>query len=298
MCLLMKVLIILLNGGKKKMDKITLELFEVGSCSQLEKVSLKSGQWKKVKFPALVGLIHHNKYGYILFDTGYSSVFTEETKSLSSKIYKLITPISFKKEDDLWVQLSDKGIKKEDISYCIISHYHADHIAGLKDLHHSTKIITYRPAYEHIRALKGIKALKEAFIPELLPENIEDRLLFLNKPKRLSEDLSPFVEGYDVLGDNSMYAIVLDGHAYQQIGLYIKPLNIFLCADAVWSSEAVLNHTPPMKVVKLIKNNHHNYLNNLEKMHLLSNNNKKIKIIPSHCEETLNSLKGSVISEP
>ena len=67
-------------------EKIIID--KVGSCYQKESVVLRKGSKKEIEFPALIAIIKHKKYGNILYDTGYSDMFFDETKKYPAKIYR------------------------------------------------------------------------------------------------------------------------------------------------------------------------------------------------------------------
>ena len=113
----------LMENGGKKIKRISL--YECGYCINNMKFILKGHKKEKIKFPALSVLIEHNKFGNILFDTGYSKLIYEN--GIISKIYNLCNKTYFKEEDLILNQIGDKHIDK-----IIISHSHPDHIGALK----------------------------------------------------------------------------------------------------------------------------------------------------------------------
>lgn len=274
--------------------KIEYEMFSSGYCQQLEKISLNNGKMKKIKFPALFSLIKHPTKGYILFDTGYSDYFFSETKKFPFNIYAAITPVQYSSDESAINQLKNKNITKEEINYIIISHFHADHIAGLKDFPNA-KFICLKKAYDAIKTKKGISALKNAFIPNLLPKDFKSRVLFLedNNSINITDKFSPFEVGYDVFQDSSIIAVDISGHAIGQMGIFFKDLNnkqTFLCADACWSTKAYKEHIPPNSIVKILNPQQDVYLLNLNKIHNLYKKDESIKIVPSHCSEIWNEI--------
>lgn len=267
-----------------------IEFFETGYCTNIEKVSLKTGKWKTVKFPALVALMKHPEIGYILFDTGYSNHFFTKTKKFPYSIYPKITPVYFEQSKSIVYQLQQKGIPHKDIRYIFLSHLHADHIGGCIDFPQAT-FITSRSGYNEVKDKTGFQALKAAFIPELLPKDFTERLLYIEDEKKIELDQKymPFTDAYDLFDDGSLLAVNLTGHAIGQYGLIIKRdegKDVFLCADATWSSIAYRDLIPPISLAKLITSDYQSYRVNLERLHQLFKNNNNIRIIPSHCMET------------
>ncbi len=271
------------------MKSVKWTLFTSGYCKQLEAVSIAGGRLKSIRFPALFSLIEHPEMGPILFDTGYANHFVEAVKSFPNRLYALTTPVCFQAEDSTVHQISRLGYRPEDVGTIIISHFHADHFAGLRDFPKARFICT-RQAYASVQHLKGWAAVKHAFLPELLPSDFESRLHVIEPSQRieLPESYAPLSYGYDVLGDGSMVALDLPGHAAGQIGLWVhdeKLGDVLLAADAAWSSQAIRKHTLPSRVAYLIKSNPSEYRKNFRLLCELSRVRPDLTIIPSHCSE-------------
>ena len=58
-----------------------------------------------------------------------------------------------------------------DIDGIIISHFHADHIAGLRDFT-DVACVCSGAGWHHVRTLRGLAVLREAFIPGLIPSRL------------------------------------------------------------------------------------------------------------------------------
>ena len=261
--------------------KLDYSLFEAGFCRHCERMTLKTGRLKQRHYPALCALIKHPIKGYILFDTGYSNRFHQLTQKFPFSLYRWLTPVTVNKS--LHEQLAMHHIKAEEINYIIISHFHADHIGGLKDFPNA-QFICHPEAVASIRHKKGFKALLAGFLPDLLPKDFYQRLTCLNTPVRLADRLQPFIQGYDLFQDGSLYAISLPGHAPGQIGLYFKATNeTFLVADSCWHQETFKTLNFPSELTYLIHHNKKHYQQTIKKLHKLHQSNQAIDIIPSHC---------------
>lgn len=263
---------------------IDITLFNAGYCTHKEKIIIKSGKWKTIKIPAIYALMKHPTLGYMLFDTGYSECFFNSTTKFPYNIYKKITPVYF---DDNSLsakeQLIQLGIQPSDVNFIIISHFHADHISGLNDFPNA-KFICSKLAYDNIKSLNGIKAVTKAFIPELLPKDFINRVEYIEDKEIICID-NLFEIGFDIFGDKSIVATFLPGHAIGQIGIFLntRKRQIFLCADATWDSQSFLNKLLPHKIAFIIIPEKRKYVQSINKLHLLSQFNKNIIIIPSHC---------------
>ncbi|MDN4494849.1 MBL fold metallo-hydrolase [Ureibacillus aquaedulcis] len=274
---------------------LTYKLFQAGYCTHDAKVALKDEPSYEMKFPAMVALLKHPIKGYILFDTGYTERFYEETKKFPFSIYAKITPVYVKAEDSILAQLEKENIFADEIRYIFLSHFHADHMCGLKDFPNSIFICS-KEAYHSVKTKKGIGAAKSAYIPDLLPSDFEERALFIEDTKtapvgsQTSSMISKVFQKplYDLWGDGSCLAINLSGHAKGQFGLIFedeKKETVFLVADSVWRSAAFRENRPPSKLAYFIMDNAKEYKENFGKIVRLHALEKGIKIIPSHCEE-------------
>lgn len=110
-----------------------IDILHAGYCTSPEHIAIQGGRWRSIHFPAMFALFRHPKFGAMLFDTGYSYRFFDETKKFPKRFYRWITPVHLKK--DLVVnQLANFDLHPKDITHVFISHFHADHIGSLCDL--------------------------------------------------------------------------------------------------------------------------------------------------------------------
>lgn len=278
-----------------------LKLYECGYCTHPEKMVYPKGTWKTEKFPAMVGLLHHPTKGYILFDTGYAKHFLDATKSFPFSIYAKLTPVYFSEEKSIKNQLMNDGISPEEIKFIIISHFHGDHTAGLKDFPNA-KFLTFEKAYADIKGESKFQALKKGCLLDTLPDDIEERMVFIDKKpiQELPYEYKPFNSGYDIFNDGSLYAVDLTGHAIGQLGIFVRFENhtpVFLCSDAVWVSKSFKELVYPSIVTNLLTGDPESYKQNIQKLHSLSQLSPQVEILPTHCSYTWSKAKEGYIYE-
>ncbi|WP_198304481.1 MBL fold metallo-hydrolase [Arcobacter vandammei] len=254
-----------------------IEIFEVGYCVHPEFMVLKGGSFKTIKFPAMVALIKH-KNGNLLFDTGYSKHFFEVTKEFPEKLYALTTPVMLDKS------LIQRLTKK--IDFIFISHFHADHISGIKDFPEAS-IFCSKEAYLFAinKNLSRFSKTKKGVLPKLLGDDFEKRVTFIEDlPKVVLPDiLKPFENGFLLFDD--IYLIELKGHAKGQYGLFYD--NYFFISDAVWNMQTITHNKRPNILTALIMENWKEYNKTIDKLQELHKNSPQIKVIPTHCSNTL-----------
>lgn len=181
------------------------------------------------------------------------------------------------------------GIDPSNIQYVILSHFHADHIGGIRDFPQA-KFIYLQSAYDSVKHRKGFSALRAAFLPDLLPSDFEQRALPIDETQLVSLPASyPFKRGLDVFGDGSVIAVDLPGHADGQIGVLLttEKQPYFLCADAVWSSRAYRECVAPHWVAGLIMDDRRAYQDSFWRVHDFHKQHPEYRIVPSHCDEIL-----------
>jgi glyoxylase-like metal-dependent hydrolase (beta-lactamase superfamily II) len=247
-------------------------------------------------YPAICASIEHPDGFRVIFDTGYSRAFSSETRHLPYALYRWATPVRLGDGQSLVEQLAKDGVASQDIKTVILSHFHGDHVAGLRDFPHSS-IIADSGGYAAVRRKKGLAAVRNGFVPGLLPADYDDRHrgVLHRRQVRLERSMEPFRIGYDLLGDGSLIAVYLPGHACGQIGLLFNDFErgpTFLCADAAWSRRAIRNNVGPGSVGNLAMHDRQAAERTLTMLHELHIANPGLCIVPSHCEEVWAEISG------
>lgn len=218
------------------MAKITA--FEVGYCTHIGCMALRGAGLKVCKFPSRAYLLEVGSRRW-LWDTGYASWFEHYTRAGVFRLYRQVTPVYFDPKKSLAYQLAAQGLDGGDISGIILSHFHADHVAGLRDFPGVAGICSGE-GWHQVRALRGFAALRQAFVPGLFPPEFESSLRFIEHFTTLAlpEALAPFERGY-VLPDSrgEIILLPLPGHAAGHLGAFVLTDDgwTLLAADAAWS---------------------------------------------------------------
>lgn len=270
------------------------KLLKVGHCFHPEAMVMRGGSWRCAMFPAVVALIKHPRYGYMLFDTGYAKRFKEATKNFPERIFSLMIPVGLPSDEQLVTQLQAMGIDQADIKYIFISHFHADHIAGLRDFHSATYICS-KNGFNIIQKLTGFRGVAKGYINQLLPPDFVTRVRFIEDMMQipLGQSMHPFTMGHDLFADGSCIAINLPGHADGQNGLLFHDGTKvrFLVADACWTERAYTENRRPNPIAMLAMSNADQYNETLDRLSLLYGQNGTIQMIPSHCCRAFEAYK-------
>jgi len=268
--------------------RLEFELLRVGHCRHPECIAMRGGAWKSIEFPALVGLLRHPGFGFLLYDTGYSRHFMEVTRRIPECLYRMVTPTTLEPEEELLRQLADRQIAPEQIHAIFISHLHADHAAGLRDFP-KARFIGTRAEYREMRRLGRLRGLAKAYLPALVPDDFEQRLLAVEDAAALDPELPGFRAGYDLLGDGSAAGVLLPGHTGSHLGIHFTDAagrRIFLLGDACWQMEALEKRCLPSRVADLLFSDPAAYAATFHKLTDLHAQDPGLVMIPSHCSRT------------
>lgn len=274
------------------MKNVTFKALKVGSCTHPQCMAARGTGFKSVEFPALCFLIHHPEKGYMLYDTGYESYFFEETAKFPNKLYALVTPVSLPENQCLGNQLKSLGLTFDDIKHVIVSHFHADHIAGIKNFT-KAQYICFTDDLRKYQSMNSIKQLSKAFLKGLLPKDFEQRILDVNQTALTNFALEGFEQVFDIFGDNSLLAVPLKGHTEKQLGLIFQENNqkYFLVADSIWGIDYLRNNQKPSSLTGLIMDSKNNFNITFDKLRHILFSRPDITLVPSHCTKTYLMLK-------
>jgi glyoxylase-like metal-dependent hydrolase (beta-lactamase superfamily II) len=270
------------------MHRLEWRLLEVGHCLQLECGAIRGGRWRVCEFPALVGVLRHPERGWVLFDTGYSQRFLEATAKLPAALYRCVTPVRFDPRKALALQLDALGVDKADIGAIVLSHFHADHVAGVLDFP-GVPVFCSRAGWQSLRSKGSLAALRTGLLPELAPRELNDRTRFLEDlPPAALEFGSQMFFAVDLFADGSVVAVSLPGHSEGHFGVrFTAPddRQVMLVGDAAWSTKALREHRlPPVWTTGWLGNTRI-YRETFARLHTLTASRPDLQIVPSHCPE-------------
>lgn len=261
-----------------------LTTFEVGYCTHRGCMALRGAGLRVCQFPARAWLLEANNRRW-LWDTGYASHFIDHTRQGIFRLYAQLTPVYFSPEQSLVAQIGRAGYRSDDIQGLIISHFHGDHIAGLHDFP-DVPMIASGEGWQKTRSLKGLRALKNAFVPGLIPADFESRLHFIEgfTAVDLPAELHPFKRGWPLPDSNGEILLVsLPGHAAGHLGAFVLQDDgwTLLASDAAWCPDNYQTLRGPSRLASLIMDDSAAYYRTLNQLHQLWRGGK-VRILLCH----------------
>ena len=263
---------------------LRLAILSAGFCTAPAAAAVADGRWRRRRFPAGFALVEGHEAGPVLFDTGYAPRFLEATRPFPYRLYRWSTPTTIRPDETAAAQLRARGIASEAVRHVVLSHLHADHVAGLRDFPEAT-FHALPEAIEAARGLRGLRAVRGAFVPSLLPDDFFERVRPIERRVALPEALAPFRDGFDVFGDGALLGVPLPGHAPGQMGLYLEPADgppTLLAADAAWTLGAIRDNAPPPPLGMQIQHDAAATRETLWKLHRLAAARPDLRIVLSH----------------
>lgn len=210
-----------------------------------ERLFVRSGTWRCVPLKVRYGLFQHPAAGLVLIDTGYGPRVTRGRRSLGLRLYNAILGPDLAMDGQPETVLHRLGFTPNNVSIAIITHFHADHVAGL-DLFPTARIIAKTEVLGKILKQPARKNLRHGIFTELLPAGLVSRAVDVDG-LAVSEAPLGLGKGRDLFGDGSVLAINLPGHAEGHFGLCFAclPRPLLYAVDAQWSSEALEDDRRP-----------------------------------------------------
>lgn len=281
--------------GSHVTTRIGFRWLRAGHCLHPECIVQRGGRCRLERYPALVGLLLHPSRGPVLFDTGYSERFQEATSSFPERLYRWVTPVTLEEDEPLTVQLARWGVHVEDVRHVVLSHLHADHVAGLSAFP-SAQLHLLQAEWDEMRRRGRLGRLRRGLLRSLLPAAVEQHLHFADgAPRRdLPAPLAPLGEGFDIFGDGSVLGVPLPGHSAGQMGLSFTAgsgRHILLTADACWSIGALDKDQLPTWLATSVFADRRAYKATFHALRALRRASREVLMLPSHCQASWEDVR-------
>lgn len=239
------------------------KILKFGSCKTIEKLLKRGGRWKVVDILSR-GIYVESEGERILIDTGYSKYFIEDTDKFPNRFYRMATPVKL------------GGILRfPKVDTIMVSHFHGDHIGGLKNYKNGEKIICSKKEYEYFIQHKGLKGVLKGYIYQLLPSDFLKRAIFIEELEEVNTGYKIFDRGYRY---KEFIFIELKGHTISQYGVLFN--DVFYVADAIWDYKNLEGRNPHY-LTRWIHYNYNCYIETINKIREFKEL-YNIKIISTH----------------
>ena len=219
--------------------------------SALERLVLRGGRLRQIRLKVRFGLVQHPVHGPILIDTGYTpESLTVPGRSRILRTYSRVLRPQLNSPEQPAAVLSRFGLTPEDVRFVIVTHFHADHVSGLRQFPNA-QFVANADAFTAVTASSNAQNMRHGVFPELLPHDFSQRMIDLNSQPIIDPPGLP--DGRDLFGDGSLIAIDLPGHAQGHFGVLIQtdvgPL--LYAVDAQWLRAALPDRIPgyPAKLI-------------------------------------------------
>lgn len=244
-------------------------------------------------FPSNVGLLWHEREGVMLFDTGYAPRFAA-LRNFPALLYSSLIPVHVTERSSAVAQLGARGIAATDVRWIFLSHFHADHIAGLLDFP-CARFVYLQEAYADLADLVASQslwhALAHGLVPALVPADFLDRSCSVAL-RALQPDASLCgLATLDFFGDGSVRLVSLPGHAVGHMGLAVRDGLAsdsrvrFFIGDAAWSDDAVQCCAMPHAFARCVTHDWEAYAATLQALHdIRTTKPAEVDLIPSHSQ--------------
>ena len=263
---------------------VPLSVLDTGFCTARSNMIARGTGWREIRCHAPAFLLQHPTRGAILFDTGYAPRILDAFAHWPDRLYRYATPTTLKMP--VLLQLDRFGVTQQDVQTIIVSHLHADHVAGLRDFPHATFVISAAALALQQRA-RSLNAVRRGVLQRLFPDDFATRSQIISTFADTS--LPHLGPTRDLFGDGSVRLVPMPGHARGQIGALVHTDrgDVLLCADGAWTSQAYRELRPPHWLTGAVQDDMRELVATLHALHGFALERPDVTILPTHCPETL-----------
>ncbi|WP_139488077.1 N-acyl homoserine lactonase family protein [Brevibacillus dissolubilis] len=229
------------------MPTVKLHILHTGSCTidrsiafdectlnPLAITGLFRSEDDKLHVPISTYLLEHPQ-GLILVDAGLHTDIRVDAQAHLGMLNNLVMKAKLPPGQAIHEQLEEMGIRPRDLDYVVLTHFHTDHVSGLKHVAEAKRIITSEQEWE------AANCLNPSYVPEMW-EGVEVET-FASK----EIPFGPYREGIDLLGDGSIYVMNAPGHTEGHTSLLVKTESgwVYLASDAGYANASFVERIMP-----------------------------------------------------
>lgn len=166
---------------------------------------------KDITVPTFAYLLHHEKYGYFLIDSGCESAYADNPygSMKGSLVSKFVPETEMESQDAIDKQLSEDVLNN--LNAVFFTHLHFDHTSGLTALPENTTYIAGKgEKFFYINGLLESDHFKKS-----------DTVYMIDFNSEIAKD-SDLGKAVDIFGDQTVWAISTPGHSKGHISYLIN----------------------------------------------------------------------------
>ena len=212
-----------------------------------ERLVLRAGRLARTALRVRWGLVRHPALGPVLIDTGYGPRVTgaaagparpAHPRSLLLRLYAAALRPRLDPRGHALAVLAREGIAPDDVRRIVVTHFHADHVAALRDFPRA-RIWASGREWAKVAGRTRPANIHHGVFPELLPGDLRARLDPIEE-RPASATPSGLGPAHDLAGDGSLLAVPLPGHSPHHFGVLL-PLDppLLYAVDVQWMREGV-----------------------------------------------------------
>ncbi|SEO01709.1 Metallo-beta-lactamase superfamily protein [Amphibacillus marinus] len=262
----------------------TINVVKVAHARQRPFFTMSGGSWRRQKYPIYCLALQHTEFGQLLIDVGYGQQFLQRLARFPRYIYQHLIM------DKEHGQLAQSSIYQATFDHVFLSHFHPDHLGGLSEVKYQQ--LKYSHDVEQLMQQSRLAQLRKGFFKELLPSIAPHS--YFEDANSLSMAAYGFDNqlGYDLLGDQSIIAIPMAGHAIGQHIFYLQTSKgpVVFGVDVAWHIETIQQQRMPHPVTRLIVHNYQGMMANINQLSRWHQQHQNIPILLSHCPHSLAQL--------
>ena len=277
-----------------------IETHQSGECRVPARLINTRDGFGSVAVPVFSLIALHPREGSVLIDAGYHPSFLAATRPFPARLYRWVTQMKSGSNRTVHARVIDPAAPVADPSHIVLTHGHADHIAGALPFKNSLLWMS-DDTMALIRAHRktSLRSLARGFIPELLPRDVVERGRILDFKRMDWKYREHLPLGFDLFGDGSIVVVPLPGHAPGHCGVMLESENegaVFYLADAVWDIRAITEHARSSRLATWLHETKP-YQKTISDLRALLSAFPNIIPLPCHCARSAERLGARAAKE-
>ncbi|MEN1679577.1 MAG: MBL fold metallo-hydrolase [Planctomycetota bacterium] len=187
------------------------------------------------RFYAVFVSFRHPTAGPCLIDAGYGPSVWQASRRLPARAHRWATPLALPPTGSPRGVLQQAGVDPASINRVFVSHFHVDHIGGLREFE-GVPLVARPAALDELRRLPEGQQVHNGFLAGLVPDDFDTRCDAIDENAFAANDELGGLASLDYFGDGSLLLVDLPGHAVGHTG-YVFNTNkgrVFYVVDATW----------------------------------------------------------------